>query len=183
VTSEFSRNAACVASTLEEAGVDRRDVHVLGLFEDRAARAGLRSEDGLAAQHLGTIEPAHRRHQLGIFGRGLLHGRLLPGAADDQRAARRQERMVGEPVRRLAVETAARYRDGADLGTAIGFRVKRRRPAGCVIGRDMLAFQHDHLGARREMVGGGHSGDAGADHSEIEFLHAPHIARSSVGLQ
>jgi len=33
------------------------------------------------------------------------------------------------------------------------------------------------------MEGGGNPGNAGADDGEIEFLHEPHIARSSIGLQ
>ena len=35
----------------------------------------------------------------------------------------------------------------------------------------MLAFEDDHLGLRREMVGDGDAGDARADDGEIEFLH------------
>ena len=40
------------------------------------------------------------------------------------------------------------------------------------LGRDMLAFEHDHPGPGREVIGGGNPGDAGADDGEIELLHA-----------
>ena len=89
--------------------MDRRDIHVVGFrLEDGAARRGLRLEQRLAAQHLGRIEPAHARHQAGELGGGLLHVGLLLGAAGDDGAARRQQRMVGEARRRLAVEAARR---------------------------------------------------------------------------
>ena len=60
----------------------------------------------LQPQRLGRIEPAHARHQRGEVGGGLLHVGFLLGAAGDQRAARRQQRMVGEARRRLAIEAA-----------------------------------------------------------------------------
>ena len=97
----------------------------------------------------------------------------LLGAAGDQRAARRQQRMVGEARRRLAIEAAGGHGDGADLGAAVGLRMQRRRAAGRVIGRDMLALENDHARCGREVVGDGNAGDAGADDGEIEILHAP----------
>ena len=112
-----------------------------------------------------------------------LHLGLLLGAAGDQGAARRQQGMVGEARRRLAIEAARGHGDGADLLAAVGLRMQRRRAAGRVIGRHVLAFENDDAGPAGEVVGDGNPGDAGADDGEIEILHGRHIARSSGRLQ
>ena len=61
--------------------------------------------------------------------------------------------------------------------------MQRRRPPRGVVGRHVLAFEDDHPGVGREMVGGGNPGNAGADDGEIEILHGRHIARSMPRLQ
>ena len=157
--------------------MDGGHVHVVGLgFEDRAAARGLGLQQRLQLQRFGRLEPVHARHQPGIFGRGLLQAGVLLGAAGDQRAARRQHRMVGEALRQIAVEAAGGDGDRADHGAAVGLRMERGGPAGRVIGGHVLALEDDHLGARRQVIGGGDAGNAGADDGEIEFLHGPHIA-------
>ena len=50
--------------------------------------------------------------------------------------------------------------------------MQRRRAAGRVIGRHVLALEDDHLRLWGEMVGEGDAGDACANDGEIEFLHA-----------
>ena len=172
------------ARALQEAAMDRCDVHVVGLgLEDRAAGGRLGPEQRLAAQHLGGLQPAHARYQPGELAGVLLHLGLLLGAARDQGAAWRQQGMVGEACGRLAIEAARGHGDGADLLAAVGLRMQRRRPAGRVIGGDVLAFENDDACPASEVVGGGDPGDAGADDGEIEILHGRHIARSSDGLQ
>ena len=84
--------------------MDRRHVHVVGLgLEDRAARRRFGLEQRLASERLAGIEPAHARHQARILGGRLLQRRLLLGAPGDQRAARRQQGMIGE-TRRAAFD-------------------------------------------------------------------------------
>ena len=131
----------------------------------------------MASQGLGGLEPAHRGHELGVFGGGLLRRGLLAGLPGDQRAARCEQRMVGKTLRRRPIEVAARHGDGTDLGAAVCLRMQRRRSSGRVIRRDMLALQHDHLRLWRKVVGDGNPGDTGADNGEIEFLHEPHTFR------
>jgi hypothetical protein len=47
----------------------------------------------------------------------------------------------------------------------------------------MLALEDNHPGVGRKVVGGGNSGNAGADDGEIEILHGLHIARTMPRLQ
>jgi hypothetical protein len=115
-----TQHAARRARALEEAAMDRRHVHVLGFLEDGAARRRRRFQQRMAAESLGRIEPTHAGYQARIVGGRLLHRRLLLGPPGDQRAARRQQRMVGEAGRRLAIKAARCHRDGANLRTAIG---------------------------------------------------------------
>ena len=61
--------------------------------------------------------------------------------------------------------------------------MQRRRAAGRVVGRDVLALENDHARLRRQVIGDGHPGDAGADDGEIEILHGTHIASPLPRLQ
>ena len=164
--------------------MDGGHVHVVGLgLEHRTAAGRLGPEQRLAVQDLVGIQPAHARHQAGELGGGLPQAVLLLGAADDDGTAWRQQGVLGEAGRRTAVEAARGHGDGADFCAAVGLRMQRRRAAGRVIGGHVLPLEDHHARVRREMIGDGDAGDAGADNGEIEILHGRHIARPSTGLQ
>ncbi len=132
--------------------------------------------NGWTSQRLLQCKAAHGGHDALVLGGGRVHRRGLVLAAGDHRAARRQQRMLGKALRRLAVEAARGDGDGADLGRAVGLRMQRRRPPGGVIGRHVLTFEDDGTAMRRQVVGDGDTGNAGADDGEIEIGHGPHIA-------
>jgi len=52
-----------------------------------------------------------------------------------------------------------------------------------VIGGHVFALEDDYFRMRRDVIGEGDPGDAGADDGEIEILHGRHIARSMPRLQ
>ena len=164
--------------------MDGGHVHVVGLgLEHRAAARRFGPEEGVTAQHLFRLQPADRGHELRIIGGGSLYRGFLSGMSCDQGAAGRQQRMIGEARRRIAVEAARGHRDGANLGTAIGLGVQRRRAPRRVIGGHVLALEDDHFRMGREVIGDGDAGNAGADNGKIEILHGRHIARSMPRLQ
>ena len=155
----------------ERVGLD--DAVAMGLERElRGVRRPLERADRAVGDPARRVE--ERDAGLGVGGVQQIE---LIGPRQIHHAARREQRMVGEALRRLAVEATRGHGDGPDFRAPVGFRMQRRGAAGRVIGRDMLALENDHFRMGREMKGGGNPGDAGADDGEIEILHAAHIAR------
>ena len=67
--------------------------------------------------------------------------RLLAVRGDHQRAARRQDRLLGEAGGRRVEEGAARHRQRAHLRRAVALHEQRRRAAGRVVAGLRLALE------------------------------------------
>ena len=92
---------------------------------------------------------------------------VLARRGDEQRAARRQDRPVGEAGRRRFEEGAAGERQRAHLRRAVAFEEERRRAAGRVVAGLALALEDDGAPVRREEVADRRAGDAGTDDQEV----------------
>ncbi len=121
-------------------------------------------------QLLGTeaLEAALLRRKLGME---LVEDAGLIGAADDQAAARREHRLLGEPARAPVVEAPARRGQRPDHPVAVGRGEQRGRAAGRVIARLALALEEDDAGEGRDLIRGRRAGDAGADHQDVAAGH------------
>ncbi|MDT4846087.1 hypothetical protein FQZ97_800950 [compost metagenome] len=89
------------------------------------------------------------------------------GARNHHRAARREQRVLGEAFGRVFEEGAAGHGEGAHLRRAVALHEERGRTAGGVVARLGFAFEQDHAGMRGEPVGHRGPGDAAADHEVV----------------
>jgi hypothetical protein len=103
---------------------------------------------------------------------------ILP--RDEQGAARRQHRMVGEPAGLIPVERVTGGGQRADYAIAVGWSEDRGRAAGRVVAWLALALEQDNLGESGDLVGGRRPGDAGADDQDVARLHPSSSLRTSV---
>jgi hypothetical protein len=92
---------------------------------------------------------------------------VLARRGDQQRAARRQDRPVGEAGRRRFEEGAAGERQRAHLRRAVAFHEERRRAPGRVVAGLALALEDDDAAVGRQEVADRCAGDAGTDDQEV----------------
>ena len=146
------------------------------------------AEHLLAAQHrhqgqrlVAAQPPRLRRH--GLQHRASVRPAAPPArAGDEQRAARRQERVLGKAVGRLLEEGAAGQRQRAHLRRAVAGHEQRRRAAGAVVAGLRFALQQRHAAVRREPVADRRRGDAAADDDAVCGAgHVPMLMNPLIG--
>jgi hypothetical protein len=153
--------------------VNRVHIHV--------GRVGLEkcALDSFAAQHRNQragrcgIEPLCPRRQGPQDVPVLGQQRLLPVRSHHQGAARSEQRVFSESLRRILQEGAAGAGERAHLGRAITFHEQRRGAPGGVIARLGLAFEQHDAAMRGQPIADRRSGDAATDDEEVGlFSHA-----------
>ena len=165
--------AAC-ARAAQVALVQCRDVDVADIRLDQ------RRGDMLLAQHrhdgacLRGVEPAGAWRECADDGELLLERRDLVGARDTHGAARAEQRVLAEAVRRLFEERAAAPVQTSHHGIAIALEEQCRGTPGRVIAGCRFTFQHDHAAMRGQLAGRRRTGDAGTDDKEIRVLRLLH---------
>ncbi len=159
---------AARAGAAQEALVQGLDVGVHGAVLEHPAADILRPKRRDHLQHSLATERGDRPVRLG---RDLRQGVGLVGPAEVEAAARRQQPIGGEAVRRTLEEAATGPRQPADDRIAVGLRVERRRAPGGVVAVRLLALEQQHPRAVRQFVGSPGAGDPGPDDEEIEGRH------------
>ncbi len=157
------QHGALAAHAAQKALVQRMHVDIARIgFLDRAAQLVF-AQAGHALDGLAGVDQGHVwRLAVEVF-EGVLQQILLIRRPDVQHAARAEERMLAEALRRMLVERAAGARKRLDLRGAVGLHEHGRGSTGRVI----TGFQHRHGRRGAQAVGHGGAGDARADHGKI----------------
>ena len=120
------------------------DVDAHGVRFMHCAGDVIRAEDRHQAACLGTVDEGNARHQRVAIFIVLLQRGTLVFASYKKRAARGQQRIVAETIRRRVVKRAACGGDAADGAVAIGLGEHGGGAPGGVIARHVLAFDQDN---------------------------------------
>ena len=96
--------------------------------------------------------------------------RFLPGRGNDERAARREQGMLGKPFRRVFEKGAAGAGEGAHLRRTVALHEQGRRAAGGVVAGLRFALQQQHACMRCQPVRGRSAGNACADDDDVSSL-------------
>lgn len=162
-----AQHRALARHAAQEALVQGMHVDIAGVRLLDSAAQLVRPQAGHARQRLFGVDQRDVGRLAAEFVVDLSQQILLVGRGDVQHAARAQQGMLAETLRRMFVEIAAGAGQRLDLGGAVGLHEHGGRAAGGVVAGLGFALQHHDGGGRAQAVGHGCAGDAGADDGVI----------------